>query len=213
MAAPQIACQSWHWYLSWAHTEYIVYWFTYSSANRHCSLDSLWTHVKVIDSPTDWLATQAAGISLAWCLPGGSQILSQPPTSAPPPCWYEARQRCDGCGHLAPIPLHSLSESVPEKVEECQHFYDGTGESKTCLWVVENTNKVGKEHMIGFGVIFFSDYKSHIGLHVEGPTVIQCLSQDGEWSDESQKRWKTVFSAGGQGNTGVFVIRFNTSET
>lgn len=128
------------------------------------------------------------------------------------PCWYEARQRCDGCGHLAPIPLHSLSESVPEKVEECQHFYDGTGESKTVCELLRTRTKLEKSTWLVLES-FFSDYKSHIGLHVEGPTVIQCLSQDGEWGDESQKRWKTVFSAGGQGNTGVFVIRFNTSET
>lgn len=118
--------------------EYSTYWFTYSSANRPCGLDSLWTLVKVIHSLTGWLATWPVCIGLAECLPWGSQ----------PP--FLAGMRPDrgvvAVGNLPPIPLHCLSEHVSERVEECRHICDGMGERKTaCKWA-----KLGKSTRLYF---------------------------------------------------------------
>lgn len=87
---------------------------------------------------------------------------------ATPPCWVEARQRCDDCWQRAPIPLCSLSECVSERVGECQHFCDGTGECKSVCELEK------KEYMIWFWVILFN-YKKQF-TNMCRAIVTSCLS-------------------------------------
>lgn len=135
---------SWHWYLSWTHIEYIAYWFTYSSANHHCSLNSLWTDVKVIHSPNSWLATQPAGIGLAWCPPGGLPI----PTAQPR---LLAGMR-PGRGVMAvgnwPLFPSTVCQSVSQWGSRSVNIFVTAQESARPLWVGGCTSKVKKENMI-----------------------------------------------------------------
>lgn len=73
--------------------------------------------------------------------PGPLPALGLP---APSSC-DEARQRCDGCGQPAPNSLPALSECVLQRVEECQHFDDGTG---YCMWGGGCVSKTGKGYLI-----------------------------------------------------------------
>ena len=132
----------------------------------------------------------------------------------PSSCWDEAKQGCDGCGQLAPIPLHRLSERVSERVEECQHFCDGIWECKTVCELVCAWAKLEKSTWLYFE-------SSYLIIMMISQNMSMCIGRSfcysvplpGEWGDESDKRWKTVFSIGGRGESGVCAIHVGTLET
>lgn len=176
MAASQIACQAD--IGIWAQPiEYTAYWFTYSSANRPCGLDSLWTHVKVIHSLRLDDLPRSQQVS-AW--PNACRGGSQPPLLA--------GMRLDrGVMAVGNSPLFpsTVCQSASRKGSKSVNIFVTARESaRPCAGRKRARLYFESSYLINKSI---SPKKACMRV-LKGAIVIQRLSQHGERGDKSHKK-------------------------